>query len=102
MIDKGVCTIINPYDKYEVKNIYKGDFFGENEILKINGYHSFGDIIAAKDVSCWFIDKENLHRIPYYELYILKYHLSNRGELRQLNYTCTQRYGVDIDTVKDY
>lgn len=44
IVKKGKCVVKNPYDKYTVKMLYPGDLFGENDILKVNGYNAFGDI----------------------------------------------------------
>lgn len=46
LIISGKCTVIHPYDHFLVKTLFRDDMFGENEILKINGYHAFGDIVA--------------------------------------------------------
>ena len=93
---------MHPVDKYIAKILFKEDLFGENETLKINGFHAFGDVLALTHVTCMFLSKENISRIPFNELYIIKQHLANRTELKRLNYTCTQRYGVEIDTVRNY
>ena len=35
LIDTGVCSIINSYDKWEVKKMTRGDFVGEAAELKV-------------------------------------------------------------------
>ena len=99
IIFKGKCIIANPFDQFIPKILFKYDLFGENDMLRINGYQSFGDIITMNNVEWLFLSKQSISRIPFYEQFIIKQYLSNRSDLIKLNYTCSQRYGVHIETV---
>mmetsp|Transcript_23184 Transcript_23184/g.22680 ORF Transcript_23184/g.22680 Transcript_23184/m.22680 type:complete len:101 (+) Transcript_23184:1712-2014(+) len=69
IIDTGRCKIINPYDKSVFNTIQRGDYFGENESLKIPSNNYFGEIVADDDeVTCLFISNENMIRLPIYEM----------------------------------
>ena len=101
IIEKGKWAIVNPYDKYLAKVLYKNDIFGENDILRINGYQAYGDILSLNSVECIFLSKEWLNRIPFYELYNIKQFLATRIELKKLNYISSQRYKIEIDPIRN-
>lgn len=117
IIDKGKWAVVNPFDGYIMSKtsppkleigekvtsyLLKDEIFGENDIFRINGYQSFGDIISVNQVDWVFLSKDNIRRIPFYELYNIKQNLSNRSNLLRLNYTWSRRYNVKIETVRNY
>ena len=54
-------------------SIFRGDYFGESQELKVPGINYFGDVIADDDeVTCLFIESKDVLRIPIYELEVMR------------------------------
>ena len=86
--------MINRKDKYLCWELFKGDCFGEWEILNILDWSFFGDIYAKSDVDIMYISYENFKRIPFYELDAMLKSLKER--YNSVWYTLSNRYQVEI------
>jgi len=59
----------------------------------IKGFAFFGDIVAESDkVDCLFISKENVQKIPTYELLRIKEFCEKRNDIQMLTYLYTHKY----------
>lgn len=67
IISKGSWEIRNRKDNYSVGYLFKGNYFGESEILKIIDASYFGDIYASnnQDLEILFLPYEAMKRIRF-------------------------------------
>lgn len=93
IILKGVCHVTNRADKYEVCKLYKGDSFGECEMLRICDPTFYGDIYAESEVHIMYLTYENFQKIPLFEIENVYENLY--GKYSAVNYTVSKRYKVD-------
>ena len=94
IINKGVWKVINRKDNYTWWELFKGDCFGESEIINFIDWTYFGDVYAKSDVDVMFISYENIKKIPYFEFEsMLK---SVKGKFRSVLYTISRRYTTKL------
>lgn len=97
MLKDGKCVIRNPRDGYKVSTLISGDVFGEDEALRVTGYNHFGDIYTSEESMFWFISRENMERIPEYDLQKMRRNCKrNDSRLQQLAARCEERYGTAV------
>ncbi len=71
IIEKGRASVINASDNYDVTELTRGDFFGEDSIFQervgldsnAKGYCHYGDVISNESdeaLSCLFISAESM------------------------------------------
>ena len=94
IIVKGIWKVINRKDNYVCWELFKGDWFGESEVLNILDWTYFGDIFAKSDVDVMYISYKNFNRIPYYELNSMLRAL--KGRYNSVWYTASKRYQVEF------
>ena len=92
IINKGIWQVINRKDNYTWCELFKGDCFGESEVLDIVDPTYFGDIFAKSDVDVMFISYENLKKIPYFEFDSMINTM--KGKYKSVCYTITRRYTI--------
>lgn len=100
IINKGSWEVINRKDNYTVAFLFKGDYFGESEVIKIPDYTYFGDIYACphQDVDIIMLSYEAMKRIPFFELQTISD--ENKKRFNSIFYTLATRYKIDINEIK--
>jgi hypothetical protein len=93
VILNGIGKVINRADNYEVWKLYKGDSFGECEILKTPDWSYFGDIYAETNVEWLFLSYAQFQKIPYYEQEQIYSNIL--GKYKPVEYTLKKRYKIE-------
>lgn len=92
--------MINPYDKYNVATLTRGDVIGESDFIRNPGFDYFGDIYAGEQgVKCLVIEDPEVLISMYERFNILK---ANINKYDGIKHILEQRYGIDKMAIYNY
>ena len=101
MVNKGICGVINRFDKFVACYLFKGDFFGEADSFRRPDLTYFGDVYAiSSEVELYFLSHENLKRLPFYEVESMI--RNSEGDHSKLNFIICNRYKVEMQDLLVY